>query len=339
MNQHHNRDVGAIFSNDSSLNLVILKVTHDDVTKLLKTLNRMSFVQSRSFPSLLVKLCPIKEDAVVDPSCRKHPTSLRDLFVASTSDDDVVGSRMNPTNFVTNTHYTVNVKSIYCKYPIMFTDSKYTRWYYQIIESAKNSVPAVFEKHHIIPRSIGGSNSTENLVRLTPRQHFICHLLLVKMTKGQHKRSMIYASQMMCMKSIKHDRAYKVTSRIYHYLKEERKKFPSPLLGTKLSREVKDKISRSVKGFKHTDEAKAAISANHRCHQTQQTAMKISQSKTGIATRGSGWKTSAETKLKQSLAQKGRQLSEEHKAKLRKPKKKRVTQDASDRLSQPSTRS
>ena len=35
-----------------------------------------------------------------------------------------------------------------------------------------------YEKHHIIPKSLGGSNSTDNLVLLTAREHYIAHVLL-----------------------------------------------------------------------------------------------------------------------------------------------------------------
>lgn len=37
-----------------------------------------------------------------------------------------------------------------------------------------------YEKHHIIPKTIGGDNSENNIVRLTPREHYIAHLLLTK---------------------------------------------------------------------------------------------------------------------------------------------------------------
>lgn len=40
-----------------------------------------------------------------------------------------------------------------------------------------------FECHHILPRSLGGNDNKENLVNLTAREHFICHLLLTKMYK------------------------------------------------------------------------------------------------------------------------------------------------------------
>jgi len=36
------------------------------------------------------------------------------------------------------------------------------------------------EKHHIIPKCMGGGNEKENIVALTAREHFIAHKLLVK---------------------------------------------------------------------------------------------------------------------------------------------------------------
>ena len=36
-----------------------------------------------------------------------------------------------------------------------------------------------YENHHIIPRSLNGSNLSKNLVLLTGKEHFICHWLLV----------------------------------------------------------------------------------------------------------------------------------------------------------------
>jgi 5-methylcytosine-specific restriction endonuclease McrA len=37
------------------------------------------------------------------------------------------------------------------------------------------------EKHHIIPKCLGGSNDSENMTTLTYREHFIAHLLLCKL--------------------------------------------------------------------------------------------------------------------------------------------------------------
>lgn len=50
------------------------------------------------------------------------------------------------------------------------------------------------EKHHIIPKSMGGNNRKENIVKLTPREHFIAHALLTKMCfENKHKISMACA--------------------------------------------------------------------------------------------------------------------------------------------------
>lgn len=45
--------------------------------------------------------------------------------------------------------------------------------------------PEYFEKHHIVPRSLGGGNEQSNLIRLTPEDHFFAHLLLAKTHGGK----------------------------------------------------------------------------------------------------------------------------------------------------------
>lgn len=98
----------------------------------------------------------------------------------------------------------------------MFLQNKYTLWYNNIINSAKSSATSVgyTEIHHIIPKSLGGSNASENLVRLTARQHFICHLLLTKMLEGSAKHKMAFALNRMLTSSKNHNR-HIPSSRIY----------------------------------------------------------------------------------------------------------------------------
>lgn len=79
---------------------------------------------------------------------------------------------------------------------MLFIDNKYTRLYYKIISNAQSrelSNLVYTERHHIIPRCFGGSNAKDNLIKLTAREHFICHLLLVKMTEKQFKQKMLSA--------------------------------------------------------------------------------------------------------------------------------------------------
>lgn len=76
-----------------------------------------------------------------------------------------------------------------------FLKNKYHRWYRSIIENAllRTSTDAYFERHHIIPKCFGGSNDRSNLVKLSYREHFICHLLLCRFTFGVGKQKMSYA--------------------------------------------------------------------------------------------------------------------------------------------------
>lgn len=62
----------------------------------------------------------------------------------------------------------------------------YARIYDNIIlkaqsENRKKSKTGIYyERHHIIPKCLGGSNKKENLILLTAREHFICHWLLAR---------------------------------------------------------------------------------------------------------------------------------------------------------------
>lgn len=76
----------------------------------------------------------------------------------------------------------------------MFLQNKYTTWYYAIINSRADNKPEGYsEKHHIVPKSIGGSNDPSNLVRLTAREHFLAHWLLTKMCEGEARKKMYFA--------------------------------------------------------------------------------------------------------------------------------------------------
>ncbi len=79
---------------------------------------------------------------------------------------------------------------------MIFIPNRYTRIYYSIIERAQTRLlpKSVYtESHHIVPKSLGGSDNFDNLVRLTYKEHRICHKLLVKMTEGVYKGKMAYA--------------------------------------------------------------------------------------------------------------------------------------------------
>ena len=78
--------------------------------------------------------------------------------------------------------------------------TKYHRYYNALIENARNRIlpsNTYKECHHIIPRSLGGSDDKNNLVDLTAREHYIAHLLLAKMHGGEQKRKMLAAVVLM----------------------------------------------------------------------------------------------------------------------------------------------
>ena len=56
----------------------------------------------------------------------------------------------------------------------------YKKLYETLIHNAKerDMVDGYTEIHHIIPRSEGGSNDKDNLVELTPKEHYVAHKLM-----------------------------------------------------------------------------------------------------------------------------------------------------------------
>ena len=105
----------------------------------------------------------------------------------------------------------------------MYLQNKYTSWYNNIIKRAQSrvlSADTYTEKHHIIPKSLGGSNAKSNIVCITSREHFVCHLLLTKMTTGNNLFKMKHAvSMLMNAKNIGNGR-YIPSSRLYEYVKK-----------------------------------------------------------------------------------------------------------------------
>lgn len=105
---------------------------------------------------------------------------------------------------------------------LTFIYNKYTRIYNNIIERAKTrTISGYTENHHILPRSLGGSNNKSNLVALTAREHFICHLLLTRITQGQDKKKMVLAVFYLTGKG-KANRNNRIkVSRLYETLKTQ----------------------------------------------------------------------------------------------------------------------
>src|SRR5258708_2720117 len=105
----------------------------------------------------------------------------------------------------------------------------YERIYQQLVGRAQErTITEYTEKHHIVPRSLGGSNCRVNIVKLTAREHYVAHLCLWKMSNGIAKRKMAYAVLAFRRKNSMQSTAYqsiRFTSRIFGLLREDHKKY------------------------------------------------------------------------------------------------------------------
>jgi hypothetical protein len=130
--------------------------------------------------------------------------------------------------------------------------------YFKIIKKAlsENRKKGIiyYEKHHIRPRSFGGSNKKINLVLLTAREHFICHALLA-FYFNKNKKHSISSKRAFYMMSFENPLQTRyMNSRLFELNKIKlygenglQRGKGSPRFGVKLSDETKRKQSLSRK--------------------------------------------------------------------------------------------
>jgi len=145
----------------------------------------------------------------------------------------------------------------------------YTRIYNQLIGRAKKrkEVKGYTENHHIIPRSEGGNDLSENLVKLTGREHFIAHKLLW-MENPSFSRCAAYM-MMSNHRGIKWGKVYSLGRKQFnespnHPLRnaDTRSKQLEAVMGKPKSDEHKKKISEANKGKPKSKEHVAKMKAN-----------------------------------------------------------------------------
>lgn len=145
----------------------------------------------------------------------------------------------------------------------VFIPNKYYHWYTSIIENRKLNPLRCgqhSENHHILPSSMGGSDDPENIVTLTLREHYICHLLLPKCTLGKDRERMIAAFVILSGR-----KKYRKScgSRNYQFYRKEYQRANServsgvnnPFYGID-----RNGINNPFYGKRHTEETKAKIS-------------------------------------------------------------------------------
>lgn len=187
----------------------------------------------------------------------------------------------------------------------------YFKIYDQLIQRAKNrSLLGYVERHHIIPRCMGGSDDLNNLVFLTAREHYLCHRMLIRMYPKNKK--LIYAFWAMTnQKSRQHQRNY-YSSRAYAEAKEL---FACVHSSREVSEETRQKISKALKGktsLKSEEFIRKFLSGGEgtRFKKGQTSPLKGKKlSAEHIEKRSAsrrGYKTSEETKQKISASLKGK---------------------------------
>lgn len=142
-------------------------------------------------------------------------------------------------------------------------------------QGRKKSDGVYYEKHHIIPKCLGGSNKKENLTLLTAEEHWIAHLLLVKINPDVPK--LVYACQAMSMTS--KNNLGRTTNKMFGWIRRKYSESVSERQqGRLLSDETRDKISNTLKGRLPEHQKLGNVS------QRPEVAKKISESKKGKST-------------------------------------------------------
>ncbi len=157
----------------------------------------------------------------------------------------------------------------------MIKSTHYYQRYIKFIDSCKISeITGYTESHHIIPKSLGGADSKDNLVELSARQHFLAHWML---WKAYDDKQMHDAFWLMChMSSSNQQRTYKINSTIYGKLKQQRSLLishqmmvnnPSTREKVKELRRISamgNTYGRSNKGLIFTEEHRKNLSDSHK---------------------------------------------------------------------------
>ena len=194
----------------------------------------------------------------------------------------------------------------------------YKKIYDSLINNANNRLLEGYsETHHIIPRCMGGTDDSSNLVVLTPEEHYLAHQLLIKIYPAN--KSLLYAAQMMTVENVDSG-VSRPNNKLYGWIKTKISKEKSErMTGSTLPEEHRANISKGQTGIKrgpmteeHKRKISEALSGKPKGEMSDESRKKMSESAKNRT-------HSEETKKKIGDAHRGKKLSEETKAKMRKP--------------------
>ena len=202
------------------------------------------------------------------------------------------------------------------------------------------SSPEYFEKHHILPKSIGGGDCAENIIRLTAEDHIFAHLFLARWlkTRGMWAAIKFIFGQSVRLKKCPTRREIRIAAKAKEKFAERNSGSNNCNYGKPVSEEQKNRLREAnlgkvqplhqiekarcrmfgnsyAKGFKHSDSTKQKVS---------------------IALTGRVHSEDSKNRISAKLT--GKSKSEEHKRKLSesktgKPRTWTATQETRDKLS------
>jgi hypothetical protein len=92
----------------------------------------------------------------------------------------------------------------------------YKKHYDKLIERSRNRIlEGYVEKHHILPKCLGGTDEKCNIAVLTPEEHFLAHQLLIKLYPGN--RDLVYAVQLMTT----HQTNARINNKLFGWLRKQ----------------------------------------------------------------------------------------------------------------------
>lgn len=203
-------------------------------------------------------------------------------------------------------------------------NNKYQKWYRNICVKATlrgsnrkiiKGLVGYVEAHHVLPKSflLGGEKDRNNLVYLTAKEHFVCHRLLTKMfpKDSGFGIKMQYALWLMATAENSDQNRYRISSRIYAFIKSEFAKMQGPVMAQRVSGEGNPMFGKT--GNLNPTYGKRCppeiIEMLKNREVSPETRKKISQA-------NSGRKRSDAVKLEMSRARRGRALSDVHRESL-----------------------
>lgn len=111
-----------------------------------------------------------------------------------------------------------NLLQVLTKNSTVYNDKYILKYIFFIEKCRKMSFTGYTEKHHVIPKSFGGTDDSTNIIKLSARHHYVAHLLLMRATKNKKMIKAVHRMVFGKNKNIKRD--YKITSKMYSILRQ-----------------------------------------------------------------------------------------------------------------------